>query len=57
MITLHDWSDQQRNLLTEFEQWWQEKHARSSVQFPALLDAGDWVEQFAFFSDQRKGTF
>lgn len=33
MITLHDWSDEQRNLLTEFEQWWQENHARSSVSF------------------------
>jgi hypothetical protein len=42
MITLHDWIGKQKNLLTEFEQWWQENHGRSSVQFPASLDEGDW---------------
>jgi hypothetical protein len=56
MITLHDWIGKQKNLLTEFEQWWQENHRRSSVQFPASLDEGDWVEQFAFFYEQRKDT-
>jgi hypothetical protein len=56
MITLHDWIGKQKNLLTEFEQWWQENHGRSSVQFPASLDEGDWVEQFAFFCERRKGT-
>ena len=56
MITLNDWIGEQKNLLTEFEQWWQESHGRSSVQFPASLDEGDWVEQFAFFREQRKGT-
>ena len=56
MITLHDWIAEQKNLLTEFEQWWQENNRRSSVQFPDSLDEGDWVEQFAFFREQRKGT-
>jgi len=56
MITLQDWIAEQRNLLTEFEQWWRENHSRSSVQFPASLDEGDWVEQFAFFREQRRGT-
>jgi hypothetical protein len=56
MITLHDWIAEQKNLLTVFEQWWQENHTRSSVQFPASLDGGDWIEQFAFFREQRKGT-
>jgi hypothetical protein len=56
MTTLHDWIAEQKKLLTEFEQWWQENHRRSSVQFPASLDEGDWVEQFAFFREQRKGT-
>ena len=40
-ITLHDWIGEKKNLLTEFEQWWQENHGRSSVQFPASLDEGD----------------
>ena len=56
MISLQDWIGEQKNLLTEFEQWWQESHGRSSVQFPASLDESDWVEQFAFFREQRKGT-
>ena len=56
MITLQDWIAEQRNLLTEFEQLWRENHSRSSVQFPASLDEGDWVEQFAFFREQRNGT-
>jgi len=56
MITIHDWIGEQRNLLTEFEQWWQENHTHSSVQFPAALDEDDWVGQFAFFCGQRKGT-
>ena len=56
MITLHDWIGEKRNLLTEFEHWWQENHSRSSVQFPASLDEGDWVEQFAFFCEQRIGN-
>jgi hypothetical protein len=56
MITLHDWTDEKKKLLTEFEQWWLENHGRSSVQFPASMDEADWVEQFAFFCEQRKGT-
>jgi hypothetical protein len=43
MITLHDWIAEQKNLLTEFEQWWKESHRCSSVQFPASLDEGDWT--------------
>jgi len=38
MITLRDWIAEQKNLLTEFEQWWQENNRRSSVQFPDSLD-------------------
>ena len=56
MITLHDWVGDKKNLLTKFEQWWQENHRCSSVQFPASLDEGDWVEQFAFFCEQRRGA-
>jgi hypothetical protein len=56
MITIHDWIGEQKDLLTEFEQWWEKNHTRSSVQFPAALDEGDWVGQFAFFCEQRKGT-
>jgi hypothetical protein len=56
MIALHDWVGDKKNLLTKFEQWWQENHRCSSVQFPASLDEGDWVEQFAFFCEQQKGT-
>ena len=54
MITIHDWIGEQRNLLIEFEQWWQENHTHSSVQFPASLDEGDWVEQFAFSVGSEK---
>jgi hypothetical protein len=53
MIAIQDWTGKQKHLLVEFERWWQENHRQSSVQFPARLDEGDWVEQFAFFCEQR----
>jgi hypothetical protein len=53
MIAIQDWTGKQKHLLAEFERWWQENHQQSSVQFPARLDEGDWVEQFAFFCEQR----
>jgi len=43
MITLRDWIAEQKNLLTEFEQWWRENHRRSSVQFPVSLDEGEFI--------------
>ena len=33
MITLHDWIGEKKNLLTEFEQWWQENHGRVRSSF------------------------
>jgi hypothetical protein len=56
MMTLHDWIEEQRRLLTRFEQWWEEKHKVSSVQFPLSLDEADWVAQFAFFCKQQTGS-
>jgi hypothetical protein len=49
-----DWIEEQRRLLTEFQEWWKENHKVSSVQFPLSLDEADWVAQFAFFCTQQK---
>jgi hypothetical protein len=54
MRPLHDWIEEQRRLLTEFQEWWKENHKVSSVQFPLSLDEADWVAQFAFFCKQQK---
>jgi hypothetical protein len=53
MMTIHDWIEEQRRLLTRFEQWWEENHRVSSVQFPLSLNQADWAAQFAFFCKQQ----
>jgi hypothetical protein len=40
MMTIHDWIEEQRRLLTRFEQWWEENHRVSSVQFPLFAEPG-----------------
>jgi hypothetical protein len=55
MMTIHDWVGEQRRLLSEFEQWWQENNQNSSVQFPLSLDRGDWLEQFTSFCERKGG--
>jgi hypothetical protein len=55
MMTIHDWVGEQRRLLSEFKQWWQENNQNSSVQFPLSLDRGDWFEQFTSFCERKGG--
>jgi hypothetical protein len=54
MMTIHDWIEEQRRLLTRFEQWWEENHKVSSVQFPLSLNEADWAARFTSFASSKR---
>jgi hypothetical protein len=54
-MTLTQWVDEEKRLLTEFEHHWRRSNKEDPEAYPDDLDTGEWLEQFMFWTEaQRK---
>lgn len=51
-MTLDEFIDEQKELLTKFEKFWRKKMKTDPDEFPLAMDGGDWDEQLRVYGEE-----